>query len=583
MGLNDKLVDRFIGHEVNLQRLQASQRKKILVELKRLEAKIVKQVQAEAGETFTKARQTALLRNVREIIRTGYKQVAKVHQHEVLAMAEHELATVGKLVNSVAKAEILAVGVPESVVKSLLKDDVVLGAPVKAIWEQEAGALHQAFVAQMRQGILAGDTTDQLVRRVSGTAALNYKDGIMNPRERAVDMRVRTSAQSILNDARMEVYKQNQDVLEGVQAQVTLDDRTSEICMARSGMAWDFEGKPLNEETDEDFPGPPPWHPNAVLNGSTFMSYGRLDEMVGADYHGPAILVKTAEGKDVTIGPNHPILTSRGMVRARDLKEGDQLIYDRRVDVPLTVQQTDFKQVPMVEDVFQTLSAAGFRTRPTVARHDFHGDGVFCHGEVKIVEPADGLLVVWDSCGIEQFRKGGFPRTNVQSVLPAGHRPRDLGFEGVNLATASGMCGRLASHYLPVSIQSIHYVEWVGKAFDATTASGLYNCNGFVVSNCRTTLVPVVKSIGEIIDDPNIDDTIKKEAGKLPPRTQASMDGQVPASLTYEDWLKRKPAEFQKEVLGPGKYRLWKQGKISLRDLIDQKGNPLTIEELRRL
>jgi hypothetical protein len=36
------------------------------------------------------------------------------------------------------------------------------------------------------------------------------------------------------------------------------------------------------------------------------------------------------------------------------------------------------------------------------------------------------------------------------------------------------------------------------------------------------------------------------------------------------------------EVLCPGKYRLWKAGKISLRDLIDQRGRPLTVEELTR-
>jgi hypothetical protein len=47
-------------------------------------------------------------------------------------------------------------------------------------------------------------------------------------------------------------------VLQGVQAIVTLDARTSAICMARSGMAWDFDGKPLNDETGIDFPGPPP-------------------------------------------------------------------------------------------------------------------------------------------------------------------------------------------------------------------------------------------------------------------------------------------------------------------------------------
>jgi hypothetical protein len=45
--------------------------------------------------------------------------------------------------------------------------------------------------------------------------------------------------------------------------------------------------------------------------------------------------------------------------------------------------------------------------------------------------------------------------------------------------------------------------------------------------------------------------------------------------------MSRKPATFQEEVLGPGTYRLWKAGKISLRGLIDQRGRPLSLKELQ--
>jgi len=34
-------------------------------------------------------------------------------------------------------------------------------------------------------------------------------------------------------------------------------------------------------------------------------------------------------------------------------------------------------------------------------------------------------------------------------------------------------------------------------------------------------------------------------------------------------------------VLGAGKWALWKAGKLSLSDLIDQSGRPLSLAELR--
>lgn len=78
--------------------------------------------------------------------------------------------------------------------------------------------------------------------------------------------------------------------------------------------------------------------------------------------------------------------------------------------------------------------------------------------------------------------------------------------------------------------------------------------------NCRSTLVPVTDLSGG--------------------GTRASMDGPMPASLSFEEWLSTKDAEFQDELLGKGRAALWRSGKISFTQLLDQTGRPLTLEEL---
>jgi len=45
--------------------------------------------------------------------------------------------------------------------------------------------------------------------------------------------------------------------------------------------------------------------------------------------------------------------------------------------------------------------------------------------------------------------------------------------------------------------------------------------------------------------------------------------------------LKGKDEEFQKDVLGKGKWELWKAGKVGFTDLVDQTGNPVSLEVLR--
>ena len=100
---------------------------------------------------------------------------------------------------------------------------------------------------------------------------------------------------------------------------------------------------------------------------------------------------------------------------------------------------------------------------------------------------------------------------------------------------------------------------------------------------CRTTLVPITKTFEELASPE------KQRIGRLADRqnadmkrVQASMNGPVSSDLTYEAWLKTQSSEFQKQVLGAGKYRLWKNGKLkSLRQLLNQEGNPLSVRELQ--
>lgn len=89
--------------------------------------------------------------------------------------------------------------------------------------------------------------------------------------------------------------------------------------------------------------------------------------------------------------------------------------------------------------------------------------------------------------------------------------------------------------------------------------------------NCRSTSIPVLKSWRELGID----------LDEISENTRASMDGQVPHDLSFEDWLKKQSTERQDTVLGAVRAAMWRDGKISFRDLLDQNGRPLTTEDLR--
>lgn len=91
--------------------------------------------------------------------------------------------------------------------------------------------------------------------------------------------------------------------------------------------------------------------------------------------------------------------------------------------------------------------------------------------------------------------------------------------------------------------------------------------------NERNRLVPGLKSYMKLSEE-------KKKM--IPPEKRASMDGLVPKPESYDDFLKKRNDEELKRMLGKTGAELWKSGKITTKDLIDNQGNPLTQERLKK-
>nr|WP_309504298.1 minor capsid protein [uncultured Roseovarius sp.] len=89
--------------------------------------------------------------------------------------------------------------------------------------------------------------------------------------------------------------------------------------------------------------------------------------------------------------------------------------------------------------------------------------------------------------------------------------------------------------------------------------------------NCRSSTAPVLRSWKEL----GIDLT------DSPAGTRASMNGQVAADLTYGEWLRKQPVEFQNEVLGVSKAVLFRKGELPIDRFVNRVGDELTLDELR--
>ncbi|MDP2644122.1 MAG: phage head morphogenesis protein [Candidatus Doudnabacteria bacterium] len=91
--------------------------------------------------------------------------------------------------------------------------------------------------------------------------------------------------------------------------------------------------------------------------------------------------------------------------------------------------------------------------------------------------------------------------------------------------------------------------------------------------NCRSVLTPITKTYRDLGLD--IDE--------IPPGTRASDLGQIPAGTTFEEFLGRHDKAYADDLLGPGRAQLWRDGKITLQQLVDGTGRELTLKQLRAL
>lgn len=112
-------------------------------------------------------------------------------------------------------------------------------------WTSHMSAQRQGRVEQaIRLGITQAQTTDQIVQRIAGTKAQNYRDGILETSRQSAASLVLTANATVANNSRMEVYRRNSDRVPQVEWLSTLDTRTTSLCQSRDGQVYDVDKAP---------------------------------------------------------------------------------------------------------------------------------------------------------------------------------------------------------------------------------------------------------------------------------------------------------------------------------------------------
>ena len=195
---------------------------------------------------FNLARIDALLISVNDLIQSAYSEASTELNGELKSLAAYETGYHKQLFASVLPEQIAFVAVTGDAAYSAAMARPFQGRLLK---EWMAG-LDKDLAVKVRDavriGYAEGQTISEIVKRVRGTKALNYADGLLDINRRNAETIVRTAIGHTAAYTRDLIYSANDDIIKGIKWLSTLDSKTTPICQVRDGKVYtDKTHKPI--------------------------------------------------------------------------------------------------------------------------------------------------------------------------------------------------------------------------------------------------------------------------------------------------------------------------------------------------
>jgi len=264
-----------------------------------------------------------------------------------------------------------------------------------------------------------------------------------------------------------------------------------------------------------------PLHVNCVISGTPVVPLGAVLAASRMAYAGPVRKLLTESGAELVLTPNHPVLTGRGWLPAKSVRQGDTVFRSLREHADAGGMETD-NGPALIDEIFRALSQLRMPRKVIASAADFHGDGGFAEGEIEVVAGDGQLPRVGGSQCIEQGgesvlqlagadqpclagpgagQEGGQLISRAPSARPSalanGGASRDststqdvADATGADTVAASDLAHGLAGEVIldHVVIAETLPQHHVAHVYDLQTVSGAYLAGGIIVHNCVHSL-----------------------------------------------------------------------------------------------
>lgn len=248
---NEELRDASLRHQIALRRYSTGLVKRIAAILERADADLTLKLRERLAKfegkpiDFTSERWKELIKDIGDMRAAAMTEFKDLTRSELAALAGIEAAKEAAIIAASVPFDLLLASVPADQLRAIATSRPFQGRFLRE-WFQAIERGDQARLQQALQlGMVEGESTNDIVRRVVGTKAAGYSDGILAISRRDAESVVRTAVNHVSNSARESVWEANEDIIQCRIWSSTLDGRTSPICRARDGRGAPVGNNPL--------------------------------------------------------------------------------------------------------------------------------------------------------------------------------------------------------------------------------------------------------------------------------------------------------------------------------------------------
>lgn len=255
--VNEYLADAAISHAVDLQRYGNGVVQRIIALLNRVDADLMAQLsvamESLGPESYTVERLESMLVSVRRLNAEAYRAAGLTLTDELRELVSYEAGYQFELFRSALPPQVLGSATLQSVNAGQVYS-AAMARPFQGLllreFSERAGEARMVRVRDaIRMGYVEGQTVGQITRRIRGTRAAGYADGLLEIDRRHAEAVVRTAVQHTAAVTRDAFVEANEDLIESVVWRSTLDARTTADCRLRDGLKYSAVGhKPIGHK-----------------------------------------------------------------------------------------------------------------------------------------------------------------------------------------------------------------------------------------------------------------------------------------------------------------------------------------------